>query len=515
MNTVIINSQEELDKFKEYTFYEIWRGNGLDYERYSEAHSSLLEEYKNCISASYNRSNSNQKEAFQNIYNAVFMSDTTSRFMMIDNLSILLEKDKTTIEKDYKKFLDLQDEKHIYNSYAKTQIPVYTNFFEEEFLEQRGAVRISSQDPSLNQLIINCDVSLQDGAIIDCYGNLKAKDIKCGFLGVAGKIVANDLNVEKLYAEEADVNSITCYKKDIAFSWSNALTIDADIYSALDNTFDVEFLQPSHQFGKMNDIIIGKYDYQEADNLDNPRFYANCLIDNKVENVAFFLDKHNIFNAGDLKANSVKTHSIVCGNTNVENLTCTTLLNASTLYDENKTINFYSDNDYASLNYEELTDAEQLYYPNLKYICKIPPKTRLDFSDSNVKNIVSDNIFSNNFKGEYCLSNDRFCCTGDITLQHCKSNILLGHKIEADYLHSNKAYSHSLETNILKIEESLNSDYTSVNYRFDYAEGALLESNFSINSKIIEQKEGSKEITNKPRPRHIKNEIDNNKFFKN
>ena len=514
LKTIVINSQEELENYKTNTYYEIWRGNGLDFENYTKAHNELVEEYKKIMDLSFNRSDSIQKKSFQNIYNAVFMSDTVSRYMMIDNLSTLLHKDANIIEKEYNRFLNLQDDKHLCNCYAKTQIPVYTNFFDESFIDESASVRLSSEDPNKNLLIINCDLKLQDGSILDVYGSVDAKNIKCGFLGVAGDLKAIDVECEKLFASNADVKEISCYKKDISFSWSNALTIDADIYSALDNTFDIEFLQPSHNIGKMNDIIIGKYEFYNSDNLENPRFFATSNINGKQESIAYFLDKHNVFNAGELKANTIKTHNIVCGNTNVENLTCNTILNASTLYDEEKTINYYSNGEYASKNYEILSDDEQFYYPELKYICKIPPKTRLDFSDIVTKTIVADSIFADNFNGEYCLSKDRFCCSGNIKSQHIKSDILIGKKIEADYLHSNKLYSQSLESNILKIEEILNSDYTSVNYRFDYAKGAILESNFSTNSNILL---GNQNIDNNvvTKPRHVKQkqEIDNNKFF--
>lgn len=514
MNVKIINSQEELEQYKQWTHYEIWRGNGMDFEKYNKAHSLLVEEYKNCINISYNRSDDNKKIAFENIYNAVFMSDTTSRFMMMDNLAILTDKSKDDIEKEYKAFLDLQDEKHLYNCYAKTQIPVYTNFFNEEFIETKGSIRLSTQDPSDNKLIINCDLKLQDGAILDVYGNLEAKNIQGGFLGVAGNLKANEIVCEKLFAYDVDADSITCYKKDITFSWSNALTIDADIYSALDNTFDVEFLQPSHQFGKMNDIIIGKYEFQEADNLENPRFTSQCLINGNVEQISFFLDKYNIFNAGNLKAHSIKTHNMVCGDIQVDNLTCNTVLNASTMYDEVKTIRYYSESNYASLNYEELSPDEQLYYPEMKYICKIPPKTRLDFSNIITNTLVADSIFANNFKGDYCLANDRFCCTGNVSSNHIKSNILIGQNIEADYLHSNKIYSHFVESNVLKIEECLNSDYTSVNYRFDYADGAVLESTFSLAPNLLQNNDKLNTITEvKAKPKHTNRNIENEKLF--
>ena len=49
LKTIVINSQEELENYKTNTYYEIWRGNGLDFENYTKAHNELVEEYKKII----------------------------------------------------------------------------------------------------------------------------------------------------------------------------------------------------------------------------------------------------------------------------------------------------------------------------------------------------------------------------------------------------------------------------------------------------------------------------------
>lgn len=340
--------------------------------------------------------------------------------------------------------------KNDYNFYEKKTTSLYTNFFENQKIQNIYEYQISEENPMDYLLKINCDINLPKGSVFDVYGSLDAKNIKCGFLGVQGNLKAKDINVNKAWAYNLQCEDINKIHDGVEYeSIFNELTIENEVFSSSE---EYDYLIESGYFSDniKNDIIVGMFVEDEvASNLDGiimeDSEYAKTYSIGEKNGKPIYFNPNLKFIGGTLNAHKTEVDGIFCGEAKVDYLFCNSLIAANSVIDTEKT-----------LEKNTLFKHSIGYFNNIDYYT-ISPTWKLQCGDVETSVLHAQNIKCNNLS-----SDNLFTYKAEVINSIC-SEVINAKDIQAKNIKCQKIFADDIITDNLELDSNFNFNISNSN----------------------------------------------------
>lgn len=274
-NIVVIRSLDELKKYEEKKDIRyIWEGNGEEYEKYKECSINLMNSLKKLFGDNWNKGlfpnevylgfaeQIKKMDQEKNVNN--FQAKTNEMMEYLKSINKEVNKEYADV------VIECAKSKIDANRYKCESVPYYSNFFNErENITNPNTIGLSSgnekikfsrQNPESNILILDFDLELPQGSVLDVYGNVMAKNINAGLIG-CHNLMADNINAIKLVASNVEASNLIINPKNmhigfesLYFELTQSESVSREVLYSLDGAGyedydiligDIEVVEPS------------------------------------------------------------------------------------------------------------------------------------------------------------------------------------------------------------------------------------------------------------------------------
>lgn len=504
MATITINNPKELEQYKKTITRKYWNGN----EEESKLYHSLADGIKGMWETTFKeltagtRKDTLQSELWFNLkYKDTFDAFRKARdlasnqptkslsrkeigdiynnaFTKINEFGKDFGYEKLVPTDNLDDFIKATNYIHKYNKYEIKE-QAYYEFFGDPNAEYKNYLKFSEQNPADNTLIINCDIDLPD-AVFDVYGNLKAKDLQCSFLGVCGEVEAKEIGCDALYAEKLTAEHVNCISRNgIKYYHLDEMTFPVVLQDAI-----VQGANPKKFFddGVLRyDMIVGKMNVYDQSKSNPLKLKING------EEYFYKFATHIDMIGGEVKVNKLETENAFFGNAEINNPT----INGDV----------FAGADYVNKQFSKLTDKQKRNLvstlrknPNKTSIIPINDYLAYSKNDIKIEGGFIRGIQCNNFKGNFLIS-DGYLTANDVNCSSLITKSTKANDVKADYIYGSSLEANNVSVQSFSMLNIMNVKNITITKEMNLPDVDKIAGNFTLTKEVVNnQPEETKKV---------------------